>query len=1155
MRPETRCRMFLILAPILLLALIPSASLAQYSANVEGTVTDSTGAVIPQVVVTLRSTGTGVALKATANSDGYYHFSAIAPGDYFVVASMSGFRTETVAVTVTQDQRRGVNITLVPAASTVNVTVKEVAPALNPEETRIETTLATDEISKLPIAGHDVQQLVALTPGVTGAENTNPSGGYGATLFAFNFNPPFQSNGEGTNGNLYLLDDLPVSDNISQGYALILPNADMIGTVALQTQTYSGENGSAGSLQVSFNTKSGTNQFRGDLDYTYAGANVGAADNVTEAIDTSGTTPVGVPTGTAPIFHQNQLLVSVGGPIWKDRTFFFFSLQRQDAGIGTPVSAAETYDPAFVTWAHSAFPNSGMATGVSLAPNTRDAKGPHFAQVFANQTSNPCGTAATENTPSGTVGYDLPCDMPVYDTGMLFNQAQPFNGTQWFARVDQTFRNGQDRLYAGFERIGQNLGYLADRPLLDASSPSTTKYASVNWVHVFSTKLINEIHGGNLRGIGGNKLDNPVAGSFPNTGPGGLDTAIGYAYITPLGTIVPVAPETNWEHSYNLRDTLTYNFGNHTFRGGYQWAREDYLTNDQWFARGGDPYFALGSTIDWISNSVDFSGGLWTISGLTGTYSPQIYGAAVFHNGVWIDDTWRVRENLTVTAGLRWDNFGNPERYSSSSPFAPLYPGAGSTFQQQALNTTTHVSPNAFTGDQTDNWQPRVGFAYTPFKTRMFAVHGGFGLYENALTPSQIANNLPTQPPVRISLSWYRPLDWGDFTTTSAPWGHTFGTGVTGGSFPVYGTSPNGEVYSCPQKTNTASCLYQVNLNGFAPNVSPEKFLLYSLGLEQQFRGNVVAGIGYSGSHGYNPIIGAVGAGPNGVQNADFNLVPGDTTYGNPLWGQLRYTVNGNTDSNFNALIVTLKQRYKGLSYQANYNWERALQWAPTYNDSDYGQVAFWPGVYAARTYYGPSSIDVADSFSFGGSYEVPKLATNNRLLNEAVAGWRISTITAAETGTPFSVGDATGASFANDNGISLDGSAGGTPEFPTYQAGMPRKGFSRKEVSTTGVVTAADFTNPPGVGTQAVLSQQGANTFRNPGFFNVNAGVAKSFDLPFRESANLTLRGDFINLLNRTNWGPVTNDMQTTGNTSYFGFSSSVMNKRYVQLGARFEF
>src|SRR5580658_4824397 len=102
MRLEIRCKRFLSLAPILLLALIPSASLAQYSANVEGTVTDSTGAVIPQVAVTLHSTGTGVALKATANSDGYYHFSAIPPGDYSVAASMSGFRTETVAVTVAE---------------------------------------------------------------------------------------------------------------------------------------------------------------------------------------------------------------------------------------------------------------------------------------------------------------------------------------------------------------------------------------------------------------------------------------------------------------------------------------------------------------------------------------------------------------------------------------------------------------------------------------------------------------------------------------------------------------------------------------------------------------------------------------------------------------------------------------------------------------------------------------------------------------------------------------------------------------------------------------------------------------------------------------------------------------------------------------------
>jgi len=347
--------------------------------------------------------------------------------------------------------------------------------------------------------------------------------------------------------------------------------------------------------------------------------------------------------------------------------------------------------------------------------------------------------------------------------------------------------------------------------------------------------------------------------------------------------------------------------------------------------------------------------------------------------------------------------------------------------------------------------------------------------------------------------------------------------------------------------------------------VKPEKFLLYSFGVEQQLPGHAVAGVGYSGSHGYDLIVGAVGAGPNGVGNADWNLVPGSATYGNQLWGQLRYTVNGGTSSNFNALILTLKQNYKGLSYQANYNWERANQWAPTYNDSAVGQTAFWPGVYAAKTYYGPSSIDIANSFSIGGAYEVPKISSERHYVNQ-LSGWRISTITVAQSGTPFSVGNAlgggggassVGGSYANDNGIYLDGGAGGTPQFPTYKTGLPRKGFSRTQVSKTGVFTAADFSNPAGVGSGPVLSQQGANSFRNPGYFNINASLAKTYAVPWfaGESSRFTMRADFINLLNRTNWGPITTDIQTTGSTSYFGFSSYTMNKRYLQFGGRFEF
>jgi hypothetical protein len=171
---------------------------AQFGSSVQGTVTDPTGAVVTKVAVTLHNIGTSVDLKETTNMSGFYRFQSVAPGEYTVIAQQAGFKTASISVTVTPDETRGVDVTLTPAGSgAVNVTVNGVAPDLNPEETRIQTTLASDEITKLPMAGHDVQQILALTPGVTGFEPTQPGGGYGSTLFAGNWAPPFQANGQG----------------------------------------------------------------------------------------------------------------------------------------------------------------------------------------------------------------------------------------------------------------------------------------------------------------------------------------------------------------------------------------------------------------------------------------------------------------------------------------------------------------------------------------------------------------------------------------------------------------------------------------------------------------------------------------------------------------------------------------------------------------------------------------------------------------------------------------------------------------------------------------------------------------------------------------------------------------------------------------------
>jgi len=376
----------------LLLALgIGTTSYAQFSASVQGTVSDTSGAIVAGADVTLHNVDTGVnAASKTANS-GFYRFSSVAPGNYTVVATSAGFKTSSVAVLVTTAETRGVDVTLQVAGDNTHVTVNTIATALNPEETRVQTTLSAEEIGRLPLPNRDVQQLIALTPGVVGFQNESPTNGYGSSIFAGNFSPGYSANGLGNNSNLFLIDDLPVNDAQQQGAALLLPNAEMIGQVALQTQTYSVENGTAASLQVAFTTKSGANALHGTIDYSYLSSNIGAAKD-----------PI---SRTVSPFHQNLLLASLGGPIYKNHTFFFGSVEKQSAAIGTAAATNPYLTPQFAQWALSTFPNSGAAQGLVFAPPTRDIGG---TVRYANDPAH-----SGLNTTCGKPPYILPCNMPV----------------------------------------------------------------------------------------------------------------------------------------------------------------------------------------------------------------------------------------------------------------------------------------------------------------------------------------------------------------------------------------------------------------------------------------------------------------------------------------------------------------------------------------------------------------------------------------------------------------------------------------------------------------------------------------------------------------------------------------------------------------------
>jgi len=1122
---------------MILLCGMTSAGFAQFSSNVQGTVVDSSGAVVPNMPVTLHSASTGIDLKETTNGSGFYRFSAIAPGTYTVTVDATGFKSLSVEATVAPGETRGVDLKLAVGTAAVNVNVTSEASALNPEETRIQTTISSAEISQLPLPNRDVQLLLALTPGVTGFQNESPTGGYGSSIFAGSFSPAYTANGEGTQGNLFMIDDLPVSDDITQGAAMILPNAEMIDQVALQSQTYSTENGTSASLQTAFNTKSGGNGFHGTLDYSYAGANVGAAGQPIHSPAFVGDTTIQT---LFPEFHQNLLLGSFGGPILKDRTFFFGSIEKQNAGIGGQAAVDPYFTPAFAQWAMSAFPNSPAAYALNFAPPTRDFGGtPKTAQEYPGMN---CGTTQTVAA-DPALTYNVPCDLVVYNVGGYQNQAQPFNGIQWNVRLDQSLRGGKDRIYVMYERIDQTLGDLAERPELDTDTPSQNKYFSANYVHLFSPRWLNEAHFGNLRAIEGEQLRDVRATSIPYL-PILLDSAAGFQFTFPFG-VTPFGAQTNKEHTYAIRDTLSYTLRNHTIRGGYQFYRGDYFQDSSTiYTRPFVPFYVT-DTFSWVSNTAQTGYNLYTIGG-NGQYTPQYYGATSIFNGIFVEDSWKVRHDLTLTVGVRYDDFGNPSKYGSTAqPFVPMFPGSGSSFQQEAWGTVTHIAGNAFTQSQNLNFMPRAGLAYSPARRgNPLLIRGGIGLYENALTPYQIANNLPTQPPNRISLYTTSAVPYGDFTSVTPPYGYNYGT------FPVFGTDPSGNIYSNAAHTS----VYSANLNGFVPDLKPEKFLNYSLGIEQQFPANVVFGLTYSGSYGYDLLYGSQSAGGGG--NDDYNLLPNSPT-GRPTseWGTINYGRNG-LNSNYNAMIVTVKQHYKGLSYQANYNWSKALQYAPTFTDLNTGDgYSIWKGIYDPRSYYGPTSFDRTNTFSLGATYEVPKFH-GGYLVNEAASGWRLGTIVIAQSGTPFTV-DETGVDYQNDDGTALDGVGGATPGFPTY-TGTKRRGFSRSQV-LSGVFTQSQFVNPAGLGIVPVTSEQGANTFRNLGYFNVDATVSKGFTIPIPgrpDGAKLFLRGEAVNLLNRTNWQGIVNGWAGPSTAqATFGSATTANQKRYIQIGGRFEF
>ncbi len=330
---------------LLLLLLTAMAAFAQFSGSIQGTVVDPSGAVVGNAKLTLTNKATQVTSETTTDSNGTYRFPSLAPGSYTITATAAGFNKTEVSTDLETSQNLNVPVSLQLAGSSQSVQVTAESPIVNTAETRNQLTLETQTLSSLPLAGRNMISLVTLAPGAVGVGTAaGGSPGSGVDNYSTETQVDASANGQGSVGNMFIVDGLDVTSAIRPGVLNLTPNPDSIAETTIQTNTFTVDYGRASSIQMVMTTKSGTDQFHGNVSDYFTDQHLWAG---TEFVH-----------NYAP-FHSNNMSASVGGPIIPHHQFFFFfSIEPLWSSNSTGNSQTTFEDPAFTSWAQANFPNS-----------------------------------------------------------------------------------------------------------------------------------------------------------------------------------------------------------------------------------------------------------------------------------------------------------------------------------------------------------------------------------------------------------------------------------------------------------------------------------------------------------------------------------------------------------------------------------------------------------------------------------------------------------------------------------------------------------------------------------------------------------------------------------------------------------------------------
>jgi hypothetical protein len=1103
------------LCSILLLA--TATAFAQFTASIQGVVQDPTGAGVGKATIHLVNVATGNTTVASSDESGNYRFISLAPGNYKITAEAAGFSKSEANVTLLTEQNLNVPIALKVGSISESVVVSTEAPVVDTADSRVHLTLENQAVTQLPIIGRNLVTLVTMAPGVSGlGTSTSGSPASGVDNYSTEEQVDASANGQGQNNNQYVVDGLDVTSGIRQGVLNLTPQPESIQETSIQVNTFSVEHSRAAGLQTIFTTRSGTDSFHGSASdwFNYQGMYANQ-----HFVSSSGS--------PYKPFHSNNMDFAIGGPIIPHHnSFFYFAVEplRSSASSGGSVTFA---DPQFISFAQTNYPGTVGTHVLStyLPSGVGGTTVQQTAQDVFGSDAGGCGTTAGQN--------GVPCTLPMIDQGS-FGATQIRNGTQYFARIDQGFKS--DRFYVSLFRTLLLTGAASPMPQFSALNNTWQVAGQVSWTHTFSGTTLNEFTAGlsRVEGVLGSGAKDYTV---PSISVNGINADAGMAYG------VGFAQGDFIQHNYHWRDVLTHVRGTHTLKFGYEgWYGDDV---EPFQGPWSQPKFSFNNLLALAQDAPTNENGIM-YNPATGTQQLWNWDAAARTFGVFVEDTWKARRNLTLTLGLRYDDSGNPWSKSPSTVFGNFYFGTGDSLQQQIANGYAKGTHNALLHSVNNLFSPRVGFAWDPTGNGSWAVRGGFGIYNNWLTSANVQEEFRGSPPGLVLPTFFA----GGTATAQAP---IFVLGTSskppfGFVFPTFqgGLNAQGGVAG----TNFA-------IGGIDPLLKSPKSDIWSLSVERKISRVLAASVGYSGSHSYD-IVGngnAVGLVSYGV---DINVQPGDLiahqsiapTRLNPSFGSINYAQNDRY-GNYNAVFFDFKGRFSrgfvDLSYTRSKSKDDALAYPDPLN----------PGAY-----YAPSIFDVPNRVSLSWNYSLKGLDKSSAAVRRLTGGWGLSGTTIFQSGYPFTARNTNGydpicantSSTAPACPSAANPAVGYAPGSGDYNAdgnpldypdALSYRQLTDNSAWLTGAVPKSNFAVP-------AFGQEGNEKpmqFRGPNFFETNINLYK--DTAITERVNFQFRFEVFNLFNRPNYANP-DDNFPDGN---FGLARASHEPRFWQIGGRISF